>query len=157
MSANEVSKDIFDFDGRLLDALKQRLDTINSFAIQNYAACGAIAFFKFNSNNTLPLWLAAAIVLLLCFNFVLAIAANLFVAKKLYAMHRVTQNCWFEGKSRAELRTALEEDGKGILDSKEFPRGYDFKHPSILANLVPAVGVLAILIASSYYPEHFRR
>jgi hypothetical protein len=45
MSEHEVSKDIFEYDGRVLEAIKQRQDAITSFAIQNYAACGAVAFF----------------------------------------------------------------------------------------------------------------
>jgi hypothetical protein len=147
MSEHEVSKDIFEYDGRVLEAIKQRQDAITSFAIQNYAACGAVAFFYFNSSNKLPLWLAAAIVVVLCLNFIVAIAANVFVAKSLYVMHRIALECWMKGENRSNLYSALLADSRSaaVLSSKGFSYGLDFRHPSIAANLIPLLGVLVLL------------
>jgi hypothetical protein len=155
MSGLAVSKDIFDYDGRLLDGLKQRQDAVTSFAIQNYLACGAVAFLHFNGNNTLPISVAAALILLLCINFIIAIAANVFVAKKLYAMHRLAVEHWFGGSDVSTFYDALSKspEGRAILQSKEFPCGFDFRHPSVFANSIPAIGVLLFWFIVSYYPQ----
>ena len=83
ISNPETSKEIFEYDKGLLEVIKHRHDTLLSLAIQNYTACGAIAFFFFNSSNQLPFWLAAVFVFLLNMNFSYGIAANCFIAKKM--------------------------------------------------------------------------
>ena len=75
-------------------------------------------------------------------NFSYGIAANCFIAKKMYAMHRIVIRCWLEGNTRPELKAALEADPdtKAILASNEFPGGVDFSHPAVFANMIPTIG-----------------
>ena len=151
MSEHELSKDIFEYDKTVLEAIKQRHDTMLSFALQNYTACGAVAFFYFNSNNRLPLWVAFIMVLLLNGNFVLGIAANYFAARKLYVVHRIATDCWMRGKNRSSLHEELlaNSDSAAIVTSKEFPLGWDFSHASIKSNMIPSFIVLVLIITSA--------
>jgi hypothetical protein len=152
ISNPETSKEIFKYDKGLLEVIKQRHDTLLSLAIQNYTACGAIAFFFFNSSNQLPFWLAAVFVFLLNINCSYGIAANCFIAKKMYAMHRIVIRCWLEGNTRPELKAALEADpdSKAILASNEFPGGVDFSHPAVFANLIPTIGLVLVILARAF-------
>ena len=152
ISDPETSKDIFDYDKGVLDAIKQRHDTIVSFAIQNYTACGAIAFFYFTSANKLPFWLAAVIIFILNINFSLGIAANWFVAKKLYAMHRIAIDCWMKGETRDKLETALrtDPDSKTILTNTKIPIGFAFEHPAVFANVIPGIALLLQILGRAF-------
>jgi hypothetical protein len=152
ISDPETSKDIFDYDKGVLDAIKQRHDTILSFAIQNYTACGAIAFFYFTSTNKLPFWLAAVIIFILNINFSLGIAANWFVAKKLYAMHRIAIDCWMRGETRDKLETALraDADSRIILTGREIPIGFSFEHPAVFANVIPGIALLLQILGRAF-------
>ena len=152
ISDAETSKDIFEYDKSVLEGIKQRHDAILSFANQNYTACGAIAFFFFNSSNKLPFWLAAVIIFILNINFSYGIAANYFVAKKLYVMHRIAVKCWMEGRTRTDLKKALEAntDSNAILSNTEIPKGYDFGHPAVFANIIPGIALLVEILGRAF-------
>ncbi len=146
MSQHQANQEIFEYDGRLLAALNKLQDTVSSYAIQNYSACGAVLFFHFTSANRLPFWVASVLVIALCANFCFAIAANLGAAKKLYVAHRIAVEQWFGGKTRQDLYTALSEDlaAKEIL-KKDPSFSFVVLHPAVIANAIPAIGVLILL------------
>src|SRR5215471_11548481 len=64
-------KDVTDYHGQLLEQLRHVEDTINKFAIQNYAASGAVVLAYLADKA--PLWATIIIVALLNIKFAIAI------------------------------------------------------------------------------------
>jgi hypothetical protein len=148
MSQHQANQEIFEYDGRLLAVLSKLQDTVSSYAIQNYSACGAVLFFHFTSTNKLPFWVVTVLVIALCVNFCLAIATNLGAAEKLYAAHRIAVEQWFTGKTKDDLYKALSGDASANEILKRDPSfSFVVAHPAVIANAIPAIGVLILLAA----------
>jgi hypothetical protein len=64
------SEDVSDYHGQLLEQLRHVENTINKFAIQNYAASGAVVLAYLAHN--VDLWAVKIIVALLNVNFAVA-------------------------------------------------------------------------------------
>ncbi|MGZ3321704.1 MAG: hypothetical protein ACXU9C_12075 [Xanthobacteraceae bacterium] len=104
------------------------------------------------SSNKLPFWLAAVIIFILNINFALGIAANWFVAKKLYTMHRIAIDCWMKGETRDKLEAALKanDDANIILNNREIPIGFSFEHPAVFANVIPGIALLLQILGRAF-------
>ncbi len=148
MSQHPANQEIFEYDGRLLAAFNKLQDTVSSYALQNYSACGAVLFFYFTTTHELPFWAASILVITLCGNFCLAIATNLGAARQVYVAHRIAVEHWFDGKTRQDLQKALKVDdvAKYLLE-KEPSFSFVVVHPAVIANAIPAIGVIILLFA----------
>jgi hypothetical protein len=123
--AATMTEDLLEYDKLLLDQLSRIEDTINKFAIQNYAAAGAVlaAYLSFGQAK-FPGWVAVMVVLMLGITFALALARYLRRLKVLYGIHRTVVDCWFNAKSRSELHDCLRADevSKTFFGHSDGPR-----------------------------------
>jgi hypothetical protein len=78
-------EDVTHYHGQLLEQLRHVEDNINKFAIQNYAASGAVVLAYLADKA--PLWAAIIIVALLNINFAIAICVQAARVHKLFTMH----------------------------------------------------------------------
>src|SRR5262249_11907242 len=97
-------EDVTDYHGQLLEQLRYVEDTINKFAIQNYAASGAVALAYLADKA--PLWATIIIVALLNISFAIAIFFRLGRVHKLFTMHCIVGNFWLD--NRPELLKRLQ-------------------------------------------------
>jgi hypothetical protein len=145
--AATMKEDLLEYDKLLVDQLSRIEDTINKFAIQNYAAAGAVlaAYLSFGQAK-FPGWVAVVVVLLLGINFALALARYLRRFKVLYGIHRTVVDCWFNAKSRSELHDCLRADevSKTFLDTRTVPAVENWI--VILGAIIPAVGAAVLLV-----------
>src|SRR5262249_31403046 len=92
-------KDVTDYHGQLLEQLRHVEDTINKFAIQNYAASGAVVLAYLADKA--PLWATIIIVALLNINFAIAIFVHVATSRQLFTIHSLMRY------SRLDNRTEL--------------------------------------------------
>jgi hypothetical protein len=156
MDRSAQSKEVFDYGAKLIEQLGRVEETITKFALQNYAACGAVLLAYFTEK--LPFIAAALAVYALSWNFAMAIAHQAYRVRCLYAMHRTAQECWLTGKSRWQLNDALRADPECALvlterqsTAGQFLRMLDFRHPVVWANLLPliAMSVWALYVGAT--------
>jgi hypothetical protein len=83
-------EDITDYHGQLLEQLRHVEDNINKFAIQNYAASGAVVLAYLADKA--PLWATIIIVALLNINFAITIFVQATRVHKLFTMHCIVRN-----------------------------------------------------------------
>jgi hypothetical protein len=147
MTEPAINPELLEYDGLLLDQLGRIEETINKFAIQNYAAAGAVlaAHLTFGQDK-FPGWLTVAVVTLLGLNFALALNRYLWRLKVLYGIHRTIVDCWFHSKSRAELYASLRQDevSRKFLDTRTISSIEYWI--VILGALIPALGATILLI-----------
>ena len=146
MDRSAQSKEVFDYGAKLIEQLGRIEDTMTKFALQNYAACGAVLLAHFSEK--IPLAAAALGVYVLSWNFTFAIAHHAYRFRCLYAMHRTTQDCWLLGKSRWQLNDALRSDKEcaAVLATRpasmrEYLRTLDFRHPAVFTNMLPLIAM----------------
>jgi hypothetical protein len=147
MSEPAINPELLEYDGLLLSQLGRMEDTINKFAIQNYAAAGAVlaAHLTFGQEK-FPGWLTVVVVLLLGLNFALALGRYLWRFKVLYGIHRTIVDCWFHSKSRADLHACLRNDevSRKFLDTRMTS---SIEYWIIISGaLIPALGATILLI-----------
>jgi hypothetical protein len=139
-SANDATaRAAFNYDGRLLDQMNRIQDRIERYALQNYAAAGAVFVAYFT--GSIPIHAAAAAVIVLGLNFIIAIGVNIYGLRVLWKMHRIALDRWFEEKT--ELREALikgNDDINKLLATKSLSLTHFL--PVIIANLLPAIAIL---------------
>src|SRR5215470_14897922 len=97
-------EDVTDYLGQLLEQLRHVEDNINKFAIQNYAASGAVVLAYLADKA--PLWATIIIVALLNINFAIAIFVQVARVHKLFTMHCIVRNFWLD--NRPELLRRLQ-------------------------------------------------
>ncbi len=138
MGGSADARDAFNYDGRLLEQINRLQDRIQKFALQNYAAAGAVFLAYFTEK--IPIVPAAAAIIVLGLNFTIAIGFNVLNLRKLWKMHRITLDRWFQ--ARRELREALGKDNE--IEKLLTTQSMSFWHflPVIIANLLPAIAIL---------------
>jgi hypothetical protein len=146
-----VSRELFRYDQMVVNQINRIEDRVTKFALQNYTSSGAVLLAFFTTK--IPLLAAAAVVFILNFNFVLAIASHLWRFKVLYAMHDVTRNHWLEDKLKSELIAAFkaDKDCKKVLEIRTAsPRDrlqwFDWTHPAAWGSWIPTVAVTILLL-----------
>jgi hypothetical protein len=74
-------------------------DTVNKFAIQNYAVSGVVLLTHFASDK-IPPWITVVIIAVLNLTFAISIAMQIERLKKLFVMHCIVRTHWLGGASR---------------------------------------------------------
>jgi hypothetical protein len=144
----EENQDPLRYDKLLLTQLRHVSGLVTNFAITNYAASGAIFFAFFTTK--LPSWVILVAIIVINCNFVLAIAHNIWVARRLHQMHTIARMAWFENKTKDDLHQSLKKDALSsimlTIKSTELGRNFDFSHPAVASNLIPALGAIGLLV-----------
>jgi hypothetical protein len=98
--------DVLDYDKAIVESIHHVEDILVKFALQNYAAAGAVMLAYFTAK--IPLKLAAGAVIGLGLVFTWAILSNVSRYALFWKMHRITRDTWLAGE--ATLLAALRAD-----------------------------------------------
>ena len=118
--ATKSEKDVTDYHGQLLEQLRHVEDTINKFAIQNYAASGAVVLAYLADKA--PLWATIIIVALLNINFAIAIFVQVARVHKLFTMHCIVRNFWLDNRPELLRRLQANTISNEVLATTTLPR-----------------------------------
>lgn len=134
--------DVLDYDATIIKTLHHIEEILMKFAIQNYAATGAV-FFAFFSKN-LPLRVAAPVVVVVTLVFMWAMWGNVKRYSLFWKIHRCARDGWLAGES--SLRTALSRhaDCEKYLALEELDR--KFFIPLYVVNVLPALAAVALVL-----------
>jgi hypothetical protein len=134
--------EIRDYDNALLENIRHIEDVNTKFALQNYAAAGAVFLAKFT--HQIPLGLATLVIVAVGFVFTGTIWFNVQRYKLFWKMHRIVRDSWLAGQT--PLATALRAD----RDCNRYlgltaPPSLAFL-PAYVINLLPALAALLLFI-----------
>jgi hypothetical protein len=135
---------VTDYHGQLLEQLRHVEDDINKFAIQNYAASGAVVLSYYLADKA-PLWATIIIVALLNINFAIAILVQFARVHKLFTMHCIVRNFWLENRPELLRRLQADKTSNKVLASTKFPLWVGFV--AFLAQFLPILFVLLVFAA----------
>jgi hypothetical protein len=134
--------ELLDYDKAIVELLKHIEDRIERFALQNYAASGAVLLAHFGTTNRVPLPVAKWTVIALGLVFTVAIISNAARYHVLWKLHRIARDCWLGRAEQANFRDECKKDAgvESYLDTKKLPLLESYG-PLIAINLLPAVAV----------------
>jgi hypothetical protein len=115
-----LEEDVTDYHGQLLEQLRHVEDNINKFAIQNYAASGAVVLAYLADKA--PLWATIIIVALLNINFAIAIFVQVARVHKLFTMHCIVRNFWLDNRPELLRRLQANSVSNEVLATTTLPR-----------------------------------
>jgi hypothetical protein len=134
--------DILDYDKTIIGTLHHIEDILVKFALQNYAAAGAVFLAYFTAK--LPLRFAAPVVVVLGLVFIWAIWYNVERYKLFWKMHRVVRDDWLAEQTQLRGKFRTEVDCEKYLTTKTLP-GVTFI-PLLVINSLPALAAVALVI-----------
>src|SRR5215467_10174296 len=143
-------KDVTDYHGQLLEQLRHVEDTINKFAIQNYAASGAVVLAYLADKA--PLWATIIIVALLNINFAIAIFVQVARVHKLFTMHCIVRDFWLDNRPELLRRLQANSVSNEVLATTTLPRWAAIV--ILLAQFLPILFLLLVAPFNEYmaYP-----
>ena len=141
-------EDVADYHGQLLEQLRHVEENVSKFALQNYAASGAVVLAYLA--GTAPPWAVIIIVALLNINFAIAIIVQCERLRKVFTMHCIVRNLWLD--TRPELLRRLQENSisSKVLALTTFPRWV--ATVTVFAQFLPILFVLLIVPFNEYTP-----
>ena len=142
--------DVTDYHGQLLEQLRHVEDNINKFAIQNYAASGAVVLAYLADKA--PLWATIIIVALLNINFAIAIFVQVAGVHKLFTMHCIVRNFWLDNRPELLRRLQANTISNEVLATTTLPRWAAIV--ILLAQFLPILFLLLVAPFNEYmaYP-----
>jgi hypothetical protein len=140
----QSEEDVSGYHGQLLEQLRHVEDNINKFAIQNYAASGAVVLAYLADKA--PLWATVIIVALLNINFAIACAR----VDKLFTMHCIVINFWLANRPELLKRLQANSVSNEVLASTTFPRWVSYM--MLLAQFLPILFLLLAAPFNEYTP-----
>jgi hypothetical protein len=143
-------EDVTDYLGQLLEQLRHVEDNINKFAIQNYAASGAVVLAYLADKA--PLWATIIIVALLNINFAIAIFVQATRVDKLFTMHCIVRDFWLENQPALLSKLRANKASSEVLATTTFPRWVAIV--ILLAQFLPILFLLLVAPFNEYmaYP-----
>jgi hypothetical protein len=139
-------EDVTDYHGQLLEQLRHVEDNINKFAIQNYAASGAVVLAYLADKA--PLWATFIIVALLNINFAIAIFVQVARVHKLFTMHCIVRNFWLDNRPELLRRLQANSVSSEVLATTTFPRWVAIV--VLLAQFLPILFLLLVAPFNEY-------
>ena len=133
--------DVLDYDKSIIETIRHIEDIITKFALQNYAASGAV--FAAYFTKSMSLRMAAAVIVGLSIVFTFAIWANIRRYRLFWKMHRIARDAWLGGQS--ELREAYRANGSCEKYLKRPALPFCAFCPVIIINLLPAIAAVLLL------------
>jgi hypothetical protein len=134
--------EVRDYDDALLQTIRHIEDINVKFALQNYAAAGAV-FVAYYAGK-MPLKITAWVVVVLSLIFTWAICSNIVRYSLFWKMHRIARNHWLA--SQSELSEAFRRDPacENYLRMTALPRRVFF--PVVVISLLPAIAAIILRV-----------
>src|SRR4051794_28371947 len=114
--------ELLDYDSMIIKHLEHIENRIERFALQNYAAAGAVLLAHFGTNQV-PLSLVKWTIIALGLVFTVAIISNAARFHGLWKLHRIARDCWLAEQEQDKFREACDADkgAKKYMSIKELP------------------------------------
>ena len=140
--------DALDYYELLLKGLLHIEDILVKFALQNYAAAGAVFLAYFT--NKMPLGITVLVVIGLGLVFGWAMWKNIERYVLLWKLHRITRDNWLNGQSDLRKELVADKQCEDYLNIKEFSP-YTFS-PVMIINLLPAAAAILLFVWKQVLP-----
>ena len=134
--------DILNYDKSILESLRHIEDIMVKFALQNYAAAGAV--FLAYVTVKVPFRYAALMVFVLSAVFTCAIWANIRRYRLLWKLHRIARDNWLAEQTALRNAFRADADCETYLTTTTLP--LHFFLPVTVINLLPAVTAVLVVI-----------
>jgi hypothetical protein len=131
--------ELLDYDNIVVKHLEHIENRIERFALQNYAAAGAVLLAHFGTNQV-PLPLVKWAIIALGLAFTVAIISNAARYHDVWKLHRIARDCWLAEQVKFREACYADKGVKKYLEIKELPLLGSYG-PLIAINLLPAVVV----------------
>jgi hypothetical protein len=132
--------DALDYDKSIIDTIHHIEDILVRFALQNYAAAGAVFLAYFTQKMSLRM--AAAVIVGLGVVFTLAIWANIVRYRLFWKLHRIARDNWLAGQSVLHQAYRADAECEKYLRLRALPLTAFL--PVIIINVVPAAGAVLL-------------
>jgi hypothetical protein len=132
--------DALDYDKSIIETIHHIEDILVRFALQNYAAAGAVFLAYFTQKMSLRM--AAAVIVGLGVVFTLAIWANIARYRLFWKLHRIARDNWLAGQSVLRQAYRADAECEKYLRLRALPPTAFL--PVIIINLVPAAGAVLL-------------
>jgi hypothetical protein len=132
--------DALDYDKSIIETIHHIEDILVRFALQNYAAAGAVFLAYFTQKMSLRM--AAAVIVGLGVVFTLAIWANIARYRLFWKLHRIARDNWLAGQSVLRQAYRADAECEKYLRLRALPLTAFL--PVIIINLVPAAGAVLL-------------
>jgi hypothetical protein len=132
--------DALDYDKSIIETIHHIEDILVRFALQNYAAAGAVFLAYFTQKMSLRM--AAAVIVGLGVVFTLAIWANIVRYRLFWKLHRIARDNWLAGQSVLRQAYRADAECEKYLRLRALPLTAFL--PVIIINLVPAAGAVLL-------------
>jgi hypothetical protein len=137
-----IMSEVLDYDKTILETIRHIEDICVKFALQNYAASGAV-FLAYYAGK-MPLKVTVWVVVLLSLIFTWAICTNILRYRVLWKLHRVARDNWLA------TQTALREQFRADTDCQKYltmttlpPLAF---LPVVVINLLPAIAAVVLRV-----------
>ena len=132
--------EVRDYDNALVETIRHIEDINTKFALQNYAAAGAVFLAYFTDQISLAL--ATLVIVAISLVFTWTISFNVQRYKLFWKMHRIVRDNWLAGQ--ASLAQALRTDTEcnQYLGLTALPFGASLQ--AYIVNLLPALAALLL-------------
>ena len=132
--------DALDYDKSIIETIHHIEDILVRFALQNYAAAGAVFLAYFTQKMSLRM--AAAVIVGLGVVFTLAIWANIARYRLFWKLHRIARDNWLAGQSVLRQAYRADAECEKYLRLRALPLTAFL--PVIIINLLPAAGAMLL-------------
>jgi hypothetical protein len=132
--------DALDYDKSIIETIHHIEDILVRFALQNYAAAGAVFLAYFTQKMSLRM--AAAVIVGLGVVFTLAIWANIVRYRLFWKLHRIARDNWLAGQSVLRQAYRADAECEKYLRLRALPLTAFL--PVIIINLLPAAGAMLL-------------
>src|SRR5215475_5466269 len=112
--------ELLDYDEVIVKHLEHIENRIERFALQNYAAAGAVLLAHFGTNQV-PLGHVRWTVIALGVVFTVAIISNAARYHVVWKLHRIARDCWLAGQTKFREVCDADKGLKKYLNTKELP------------------------------------
>jgi hypothetical protein len=139
--------EIRDYDDGLVKTILHIEDINTRFALQNYAAAGAVFLAYFTEK--IPNGLATLAIVVISIVFTSVISLNARRHRFFWKMHRIARDCWLAGETSLANALRADTECRQYLEATTLPWSAYF--PVIITNLLPAFAALLLFMGP---PKH---
>jgi hypothetical protein len=133
--------DVLEYDKTIIESIHHIEEILVKFALQNYAAAGAVILAYYTAD--VPIKAAGPAVIVLGLVFTWAIWSNARRYALLWKMHQIARNNWLSGETALSHALKAESDCENYLSLRKLP--FSAFLPLYVINLLPALVATAAL------------
>jgi hypothetical protein len=142
LQQDKLEEGVIEYEGQILEQMRFVEDTLNKFAIQNYAASGAVMLAYF-TGKIAHFWTVAVIVALLNACFATAIFIQIVRIQKLFVMHSIVRTHWLGTHPGLSHKLTENRVAREVLETNTLPAAV--LYVLFIAQFIPLVGLLIFL------------